>query len=440
MTPGSVAARAGRSLSLARTLASVAAAVCGLAACGHGGGRASDATSTTRARPPASTTTTPGPITATTGAPESCLSTNEIDSWSVARRVTQLVTLPALDFDVHALAPLIRNGIGGLLFLGTATPPPDLRQQLAQAGAAAGGPGGAPLVMADVEGGGIQRLPGAVEAFPWARDMAATQSAAEVQALATTVGRQMLAAGVSVDLAPVVDLDDRPGPSTTNPDGLRSFSIDPATTSAYGVAFMQGLRAAGVLPVVKHFPGLGGSTSNTDFGPAATLPYADLQAAGLKPFVAAIAAHAPAIMVANAYVPDLTTLPSSLSSAVIHDLLRGRLGFSGLVVTDSLSAGAIVAAGYSVPKAAAAAIEAGADLVLFGSTLTPADTQLLSPANVAATESAIVAAVSAAVASARCRPHASTTPFATCWLRNASPPAEGQARTGLQNPVLPSCP
>ena len=66
--------------------------------------------------------------------------------------------------------------------------------------------------------------------------------------------------------------------------------------------------------------------------------------------------------------------PSSLSHAVIHDLLRGELGFSGLVVTDSLSAGAIRGAGYDVPHAAVAAIEAGADLVLFGSNLTPADT------------------------------------------------------------------
>jgi beta-N-acetylhexosaminidase len=82
---------------------------------------------------------------------------------------------------------------------------------------------------------------------------------------------------------------------------------------------------------------------------------------------------------------------------VIHDVLRGQLGFAGLVVTDSLSAGAITQAGYTVPQAAVASVEAGSDLVLFGSTLTPADTAMLSPANVEASRAAIVAALVSAV-------------------------------------------
>ena len=91
--------------------------------------------------------------------------------------------------------------------------------------------------------------------------------------------------------------------------------------------------------------------------------------------------------------------PASLSSAAITGLLRGQLGFSGLVVTDSLSAGAVAAAGYDVPHAAVAAIEAGADLILFGSTLTPAETALLSPVNVARSMQAIQAGLVAAVQS-----------------------------------------
>jgi len=325
-----------------------------------------------------------------------CISPGEIDGWSIARRAAQLVVLPSLNFNVAALSSLIRAGTGGVLFLGGAKAPPDLRQQLSSM-AGSGGASASPLVMADVEGGGVQRLPGVVEAFPWPRELAATESVGQVEQLAETVGRQMLSAGVTVDLAPVVDLDDRPGPSSTNPDGLRSFSINPATTSAYGVAFMQGLRNVGVVPVVKHFPGIGQSTQNTDYGRAATRPLSELRTSGLQPFIAAIAANAPAIMISNAYVPGLTTQPASLSPAVIHNLLRTKLGFSGLVVTDSLSAGAITAAGYPVPQAAVAAIEAGADLVLFGSTLTPAQTGLLSPPNVAATQRAIINALIAAV-------------------------------------------
>ena len=153
-----------------------------------------------------------------------------------------------------------------------------------------------------------------------------------------------------------------------------------------------------MLPVVKHFPGLGGSTGNTDYGPAATQPIGALRTAGLLPFTAAIRSGAPAVMVANATVPGLTTLPASLSPAAINGLLRGDLGFGGLVLTDSLSAGAIMAAGYDLPQAAVTAIEAGADMVLFGSTLTPADTAQLSPANVVRSIGQVVQAMSAAVA------------------------------------------
>ena len=362
-------------------IAAAVVALVSVAGCTGSSHNASPATTST----PAAGTSAPPTASSTPG----CISRRDIGKWSVARRAAELTVVPALDFDVAGLAPLFRAGTGGVIFLGNASTPPDLAAQL-RAATAGTDATTAPIVMADVEGGGVQRLPGAVDAFPWPREMAATMTTAQVEQLAESVGHQMLDAGVTMDLAPVVDLDDRPGPSATNPDGLRSFGIDPTIAGNYGVAFMQGLRTAGVLPVVKHFPGLGLSLQNTDYGPAATQPISELRTAGLKPFIAAIAAHAPAIMVGNTYVPGVTTEPASVSPAVIEQLLRGQLGFSGLVVTDSLSAGAISQAGYSVPEAAAASIEAGADLVLFGSTLTPAATQLLSPANVAKTRHTIV--------------------------------------------------
>jgi beta-N-acetylhexosaminidase len=101
-------------------------------------------------------------------------------------------------------------------------------------------------------------------------------------------------------------------------------------------------------------------------------------------------------MIANATVPGLTDQPASLSSSVINDLLREEYGFEGLVMTDSLSAGAISEAGYDVPAATVAAIAAGADLVLYGSTATPALAAQLSPENVEASLGAIQQAVVAA--------------------------------------------
>jgi beta-N-acetylhexosaminidase len=176
----------------------------------------------------------------------------------------------------------------------------------------------------------------------------------------------MAGAQVNMDLAPVVDVDGRNvAPSRTNPDGWRSFSGSTSVVSKDGVAYMNGMRAGGVIPVVKHFPGLGGSSYNSDFGPARTLPWSTLQKVGIPPFTAAIKAGAPAVMVSNNIVPGLSSGPASLSPTAISSELRGKLGFKGLVVTDSLSAKAISAAGFGIPAAAVQALRSGADMVMF---------------------------------------------------------------------------
>jgi len=180
---------------------------------------------------------------------------------------------------------------------------------------------------------------------------------------------------VTMNLAPVLDLDARGGPNDSDAIGTRSFSPSVAVTTRAGLAFLTGLERGGVVPVLKHFPGLGSATGNTDLGPAADPPWSEVLGRDLLPFQAAVRAGAPAVMIANASIPGLTDLPASLSPAVITGVLRGRLGFTGLVLTDSLSAGAVQAAGYSVPQAAVAAVTAGADLVLF--TADPSRTRAL---------------------------------------------------------------
>jgi beta-N-acetylhexosaminidase len=175
----------------------------------------------------------------------------------------------------------------------------------------------------------------------------------------------MRASGITVDLAPVLDLAAGPGPDASHTDGPRSFSLDPAIATQDGLAFAEGLEAGGVIPVVKHFPGEGSTTANTDDAPASTPPLSTLEGADLLPFEAAIQAGIPAVMVGNASVPGLSDSPASLSAAVVDGLLRQQLDFHGLVITDSLSADAITAQGLSVPDAAVQAIEAGSDMVLF---------------------------------------------------------------------------
>lgn len=324
-----------------------------------------DAPTPTASSPGAAATSVPAsrPAAPSTARP-SCDPAAVLGAWSLRRRAAQLVVAPAQEDDVPAARPMVEAGAGGLLLFGSAAPA-DLPRQLAVLGRHA--PGGVPpLVTTDEEGGEIQRMANLAGNLPWPRTMAATMTPAQVRALAKRTGRRMRAAGITMDLAPVLDLSDSPGPNTTYPDGPRSFSVHPAVATAYGLAFAQGLQDGGVLPVVKHFPGLGQASANTDFGPATVPPLPVLAKGALLPFQAAIRHGLPAVMVGEAAVPGLTHgRPATLSRPAIAGVLRHRLGFHGLVLTDSLSTGAIGRAGFSIPQAAVRAVAAGADMVTF---------------------------------------------------------------------------
>jgi beta-N-acetylhexosaminidase len=330
-------------------------------------------------RPPASTL-------ATSAVAASCLSVTQLAELPTRRLARLAIVDPVDEGDVTALSAEVTSGIGGVILLGNDAPAAlgaQLHRLLALAPK-----GRVPLVMVDEEGGSVQRLVARLGEVPSARTMGATMSPAAIEVLARGVGTRLRSLAITMDLAPVLDLDAAPGPNATDADGTRSFSANAAKAAADGLAFAKGLLSAGVVPVLKHFPGLGGASGNTDLGPAATKAYHGVRTAGVRPFAAAIRAQAPAVMVANATVPGLTTKPASLSRSVITTLLRNKLGFSGLVLTDSLTVPSITAAGYSLPEAAVAALRAGADEVLFNAT----------PAGVATDNAAIVASVLRAVA------------------------------------------
>jgi len=295
----------------------------------------------------------------------SCSNLQVLAGWGEARVAAQLVVMPVDETDVGAAADPVLEGAGGVILFGSEAPA-NLGQQLGVLEQeSTGWP--APLVMTDEEGGGVQRMANLAGSLPWPATMAATMTPTAVQDAVQEVAEQMSANGVTMDLAPVLDLASGPGPDALHTDGPRSFGLSAATATTFGLAFARGLEAGGVIPVVKHFPGEGQATANTDDQPASTPPYAELQQADLLPFEAAVRAGLPAIMVGNATVPGLTSTPASLSSAVIQGLLRDQLGFTGLVMTDTLSAGAISDLGIGIPQAAVEAVEAGADMVLYTS-------------------------------------------------------------------------
>lgn len=313
-----------------------------------------------------------------------CTNADKLVTWSNRRLALLTITVPVEERSTAAVTSEVAAGVGGVLLFGSSAPPTLGADLAALKKHVPGGLG--LLVMTDQEGGGIQRMANLVGPLPWPAYMGSHWSAARIQQSVAAVAARMAAAQVNMDLAPVVDVDGRDmPPGSGNPDGWRSFGGSPAVVGRDGIAYMDGLRAAGVIPVLKHFPGLGGSSANSDDGPARTLPWSTLKNVGVPPFAAAIAAGAPAVMVSNNTVPGLTTVPSSLSPTVINTELRGALGFQGLVITDSLSAGAISAAGYSVPSATVQALRAGADMVMFGlAPNVPAQTEAIADAVVAA--------------------------------------------------------
>jgi beta-N-acetylhexosaminidase len=330
-----------------------------VASLGLGGDPSSEAAATAspRALPSLAPLGTPGSA--------GCTDLDAIATWSPARRAAQLVVVPAQETDVAAVAPSVEGGAGGVILFG-AWAPPGLGASLRTLSSAA--PGRiAPVVMTDEEGGGVQRMADLAGSLPWPATMAATMSPTQVRQLAAAAARRMVAEGVRMDLAPVLDLAAGPGPDALHTDGPRAWGLWSQTVTEYGLAFAEGLEEGGVTPVVKHFPGEGSATANTDYRIASTPPLSRLEAADLLPFEAAVRGGLPAVMVGNASVPGLTELPASLSPAVISGLLRGRLGFTGLVLTDSLSAAAVSARGISAPQAAVEAVAAGADMVLFTS-------------------------------------------------------------------------
>ena len=361
-------------------LLAVAAATMILAACALPG-------TTSSPGPSRSSAPTATPSNSPTATPDACTNVSVLATWNLTRLAEQTLVVPVAENAVASVTSEVAAGAGGVILFGSSAAA-NLATTLRVLTAAA--PGGiAPFVMTDEEGGVVQRMANLAGWLPSARQMAATMSPAQIRRLVGSVARRMRAAGVTMDLAPVLDLDNGVGPNNRDPDGTRSFSLNPNVAAADGVAFVQGLEDGGIVPVVKHFPGLGQASGNTDVAPATTQPWSALQRAGLLPFERAFASGAPVVMVANATVPGLSTLPASISPAVMITILRNQLGFHGLVITDSLSAGALAHIGYTVPRAVVAAISAGADMVLY----TAAAAQVASLTN--ATAAALVAAVSA---------------------------------------------
>jgi len=219
------------------------------------------------------------------------------------------------------------------------------------------------LVCTDQEGGGVVRIRDGAPSFPWEATYGHIASTDRVYQDASTTARDLRNLGLTMNLAPVVDVLT----NHTSPIGRRSYGSNPNLAARLSMAAIRGYQQHGMASTAKHFVGLGHTSIDSHRAlPTVTLSLAQLEARDFIPFRAAIAAGVSSVLVAHVALPavDPVYRPASLSPVVIEGVLRTRLGFKGVVMTDSLTMGALPE-GHE-PEAAERAFAAGADILLIG--------------------------------------------------------------------------
>ena len=217
------------------------------------------------------------------------------------------------------------------------------------------------LISVDQEGGQVKRLPGPPK---FSAEGMGARGAATARSQGAATGASLKGVGINVDLAPVLDVARSSGFIA---DQDRGFSSKAGRVASAGVAFAEGLQQSGVAATAKHFPGLGSTAANTDLRPA-TIPLSAkaLRSIDERPYVDYVAAAGKLVMVSSARYPALggKSLPASQSKRIATGELRGRLGFQGVSITDSLEAPG-ARAGSSPAKVAVRAAAAGSDILLY---------------------------------------------------------------------------
>lgn len=224
-----------------------------------------------------------------------------------------------------------------------------------------------PFITIDQEGGAVTRLPPEAVNVPGAMALAATGDPENARRAARLTARELRAFGIDFNLAPSVDVN-------CNPDnpiiGVRSFGDTPEQVEQYALAALRGYREGGVLCAAKHFPGHGDTAMDTHVSlPCIDKPPEELERVELRPFRAMIEAGCPAVMTTHILFPRLEPegLPATMSRRIITGLLKERMGFTGLVISDCMEMDAI-AKYYGSAQGTVKAMGAGVDLVFISHT------------------------------------------------------------------------
>ena len=261
----------------------------------------------------------------------------------------------------------LSNGLAGVCLFATNVASPSQLRELTDAIRAANPHA---VIAIDEEGGDVTRLFQDVGSpYPGSAILGRLDDLSLTRAVAERVGLQLRAVGVTLDFAPDADINS----SDDNPViGTRSFGADPELVARHTTAWVEGLQSTGVAASAKHFPGHGDTATDSHLAlPVVDLPLATLRDRELVPFAAAIAAGTATIMTSHILLPQLDDVPATFSTRILGELLRGELGFTGVIVSDALDMrGASGTSG--IPDAAVRALAAGCDLLCIGTANTDA--------------------------------------------------------------------
>ncbi|RDU38137.1 beta-N-acetylhexosaminidase [Neobacillus piezotolerans] len=229
----------------------------------------------------------------------------------------------------------------------------------------AGNSSSLPLLLGvDQEGGRVTRLPGGLINFPPNKQIGQVNNPDFSYKVGTLLGKELKEFGLNLDFAPVLDINSNPN----NPViGDRSFGNNAEIVSKLGIQTMKGIQSQNVITTIKHFPGHGDTSVDSHLDlPIVNKSLKELKELEIIPFERAINQGADVVMVAHILLPQLDkTNPGTMSKAVQTDLLRKQLGFTGVIITDDMTMGAITEH-FDIGKAAVESVKAGSDIILVG--------------------------------------------------------------------------
>ncbi len=214
----------------------------------------------------------------------------------------------------------------------------------------------------DEEGGRVSRMPDEFAKLPSNKVIGTRDNPDFSFEIGRVIGREIKSLGFNMDFAPVLDVNSNP----KNPViGDRSFGNNAQLVSRLGIKTMQGLQSENVIPVVKHFPGHGDTSTDSHIGlPVVNNDMERLKKLELIPFENAIKNNVDVIMVAHILLPKIDPQnPASFSKIIITDLLRNEMNYNGLVITDDLTMGAVTK-NYKIEEAAVKSVNAGSNIIL----------------------------------------------------------------------------